>query len=137
MNVLPRARRRQRGYSLLEILVAFAIMAFALTALYRASGGSVNVLSETGRRQRAVVIAESLLALRDSVPAAGWSESGESAGFVWRVDTSPYATGLSGPEIPSLHRVVVEVGWNDGGRGRQIRLVSLLPQRKPAKEGAP
>ncbi len=131
------ARRRQRGYSLLEVLVAFAIMAFALGALYRASGGSVRALGEIGYQQRAVVLAESLLALRDSVPADGWHETGESAGFAWRIASSPYATGFSGPDIPPLHRVTVGVGWRDEGRERQISLVSLLPQRKPAKEGSP
>ncbi len=130
------ARRRQKGYSLLEILVAFAIMAFALGALYRASGGSVGALGETGRQQRAAVLAESLLALRDSVPAEGWQEAGESAGFSWRIGSEPYATGLNGPDIPPLHRVTVDVGWRDEGRERRISLVSLLPQRRPPKGGA-
>ena len=65
---------RQRGLSLLELLVAFAIMAIALGMLYKASGSSARSVGEIQSYQRAVSLAESLLATRDAIPPDGWNE---------------------------------------------------------------
>ena len=78
-------QRRQRGFTILELLVAFAIMAISLGMLYRASGGSARSVGNMERYQRATVLAESILAMRDAVPEEGWSEAGQVAGFDWRV----------------------------------------------------
>ncbi|OPH17317.1 general secretion pathway protein GspI, partial [Azospirillum brasilense] len=67
-----RRHRGQQGLTLLELLVAFAIMALALGMLYRAMGGSARSVADVDRYQRAVVLAQSLLALRDAVPEQGW-----------------------------------------------------------------
>lgn len=122
------APRRARGLSLLEMLVALAIMAFSLGMLYQASGGAVRSVEDTEQQQRAALLAQSLLNTRDSVPPAGWSEQGRSAGFAWRVQSAPFATGHAGPKAPPLHQVDVLVEWNDRRGARQLALQTLLPQ---------
>lgn len=81
--------RRQRGLTLLELLVAFAIMALSLGMLYRAMGSSARSVADVDRYQRAVVLAESLLSLRDAIPEQGLNQSG-----------SPQATSGASPRRP-------------------------------------
>lgn len=124
-------RQRQSGLSLLELLVAFAIMAIALGMLYKASGSSVRSVGEAASYQRAMLLAESLLAMRDAVPPEGWNESGQSAQFSWKIHSQPYATptSQSNTTAPLLHAVQMVVEWSDGGRLRRVELHTLRPQR--------
>lgn len=124
--------RRQRGFSLLELLVAFVIMAFSLGMLYQASGGTVRSLGDTDQHLRASILAQSVLNARDTVPQTGWNEAGRSAGFAWRVSSSPFGTGIDSSKAPPLQQVRIVVAWTDRHGARQLELSTLLPQAKPA-----
>lgn len=124
---------RQTGLSLLELLVAFVIMAIALGVLYKASGTSARAVGDAERYQRAVFLAHSLLEARDGVPQGGWNVSGQSAGYEWTVRSQPYATDLSrsSPAVVELHQLNIAVNWLERGQMRQIVVSTLRPQRKP------
>ncbi|MDD0813467.1 type II secretion system protein [Curvibacter sp. HBC28] len=125
-----------RGFSLLELLVAIAIMGMAMGLLYRASGGSARSVGQAEAYQRAAVVLESLLSARDAVPDIGVNESGRSAGYEWAVRSEPWTQGGGlDPRAVPLHRVFMTVRWLDGERWLSLDAVTLLPQRKPVVPG--
>ncbi|MGQ0728170.1 type IV pilus modification PilV family protein [Acidovorax sp.] len=130
---------RMRGMSLLELLVAFSILALSLGVLYKAIGGSARNVADAERYQRAVLLGESLLSARDAVTADGWSEEGQSAGYAWSVRSAPLETEASrrNPGAPALHQVDIRIDWSgERDTARSFRLSTLRPQRKlPAAEG--
>lgn len=123
--------KRQGGFSLLELLVAFAIMAMSLGLLYRMAGGSARSTADVVQQQQAVWLAESILASRNSVLKDGWQEDGESAGFKWRVRSQRHNSGVQAPDLVGLHRIDVTVSWTLGSRPGQLELATLLPERQP------
>ncbi len=130
---MRRDANRSRGFSLLEVVVALAIMSIVLGVLYRAVGGGVRTVGELSDYSRAVIIGESLLQTRDAVPAEGWNESGQWEGFRWSVASAPYEQ-QEGSAV-ALHRVQVDVLWGDGTREKSFSLVSLRPQQM-VREGS-
>jgi general secretion pathway protein I len=126
-------RAAQSGFSLLEVLVAFSIMAVSLAMLYQVSGGTVRTVAYVEQNQRAAMLLDSLLSAKDGVLPEGWNDSGESGGFAWQVQSERFATPTSEetPTAVPLHKIVVSVSWRDGVKDRQLAASTLLPQLKP------
>jgi general secretion pathway protein I len=125
-----------RGFSLLEILVAFAIAAMALTLIYQIMGSNARQVGDLGAQEGAMLLAQSLMDVQTVVPEAGLHDSGQSAGYAWQIDSRPYPTPVqqSVPNAVPLHEVRVIVQWGDDG-GRQFTLTSLRPQARNLPQG--
>lgn len=132
--------RRHNGFSLLEILVAFAIMAVALTIVLRIFGTGVNTAVNAEDYTVAVQIAESLLA-RTGVETplqAGESSGSEADKYDWVVTVIPVTVPVAArPRFKSqqqneesnplqLMRVKVSVVWDSEGERRRVVELSGL-----------
>ena len=95
----------QRGFSLLEVLVAFVILSLVATALFRLFSGALGNASAADDYSRAVLVAESALATAAATkPLRETTESGsaDDGRIAWTTHVAPYsAPGVS----PDLERV--------------------------------
>jgi len=122
-------RQNNTGFSLLEMVVAIAILGLALGALYQAAGGATRNVRTDERYAFATELAQSLLANHSRVPAQGVSERGETAGgFVWEVVTRPVEGGQNqqSRSTTSLHEIQVIVAWSEGLRSPEVVLNSVV-----------
>jgi general secretion pathway protein I len=121
------ARRRSRGYTLIEVLVAFVILAMALTVLLRIFSGGVRNVAVSSDYAKAVLIAESRLATAgiDDTLAPGETDGIENGRFRWtRVVTDYEPTSSYQSTVKGLraYHVTVTVSWPNGDKERQVEL---------------
>ncbi|UQY88307.1 prepilin-type N-terminal cleavage/methylation domain-containing protein [Stenotrophomonas rhizophila] len=137
--------KHQRGYSLLEVIVAFALLALALTLLLGSLSGAARQVHNADLRTRAMLHAQSLLAatgigqpLQEGRSQGDW----EDGRYRWELQVEPYvdarasalpqaaATTVSGPTLAQL---TLQVRWGEGnGERLQWRSLRLLPNTPEA-----
>ena len=119
----------ERGFTLVEALVALAIIVLALASLYQALGGGLQAGVVAEQQWRAVEAAERLLTeLGRSTPLRDGVTKGELAdGRRWTLRLEPFAAiDADGP--PSAvegHVATVEMS-RAGGRGPMLQLRTLV-----------
>ncbi|MDG2271298.1 MAG: prepilin-type N-terminal cleavage/methylation domain-containing protein [Halioglobus sp.] len=120
------------GFSLLELIVAIAILALALGALYQAAGGATRNVRIDEKYAYSVELARSLLTNNGSVPPSGVNVTGTTAdGFDWYVATRPLVAGRAPDFVPLLHGIEVGVNWSDDGKRREVVLHSVVEGYSP------
>lgn len=125
-----------RGFSLLEVLVALAILATAVVSLMQLSSQSLRLLKLSGDHQQAVVLADQLV--RESAVRGEAVESGQKGSFTWerRVSSVPVPQDLTlpGSSVPQLLSVSVLVRW---GTGQSVELATLRAVATPSSSTSP
>jgi general secretion pathway protein I len=138
------AQQVMRGFTLLEVLIAFVIAALALGVLSRSGLASLQSLQATARYDEALARARSRLAIAlQAAPLVATDQQGDDGGgYRWRVQVAPVASAAPRPlgtrgarrqllVQTTLYAVSVRVWWDDGS-GREVRLetrrvASVLP----------
>ena len=125
---------KQQGFSLLEILIAFSILALSLGILLKIFSAGVNTAVVAEDYTTAVQIAESLMAKTGvETPLQAGQEAGvENEKYHWRVVVSPFEFNPENSDVTAitaiLFKVKVTVTWGDDNtnvKGRQVELTTL------------
>ena len=140
------SRRKQKGYTLIEVIVAFALLALALTLLLGTLSGAVRQVRWSGDAGRAALHAQSLL---DTVGVGPPLQPGSSDGeledgrYRWALAITPWDEPLpsdvprAAPGANRLYEVVLSMQWGGGGPRERLELRSLRLAPAPVEAVRP
>ncbi len=147
---LPRAAlpapRTQSGYTLIEVIVAFGVLALGLTLLLGTLSGATRQVRHADLAGRAALHAQSLLdqaGIGESLQPGQTEGELEDGTYRWRLDVEPYrdpGAPPPGPEAlaaPQLMQLVLTVRWGESPRERlQLQTLRLVAPDPLAGTGA-
>lgn len=129
-KVAKLSRRTEVGFSLLEVLVAFSILAICLGVLMRIFSGDGRLAGLAEEHARAIVHAQSLLARIgvESPIRPGISQGEFEDGFRWHWNISPYQSNdepLPDGFTFKPYWIEVVVEWGEADDLREFSLQTL------------
>ena len=129
---------RQDGFTLIEVLVAFAILSLTVIVAVQGFAQGLRLLKLSGEHQRAILIADQKA--REVVLPKEGREEGTEGAFTWERVTRPVAApDLEGPGRPAkwhVYEINVQVAWGEQRRAvtvTTLRTVSEADEREEAK----
>lgn len=124
-----------RGYTLIEVIVAFAVLALALTLLLGTLSGAARLVRQANDGGRAALYAQSLL---DQAGVGSALQPGRQQGefedgrYRWTLQVAPYVDPGAPPLAPpgtagaQLFELVLDIDWGTGTAQRlQLRSLRL------------
>ncbi len=131
-------QNKQQGSSLLEILIAFSILALSLGILLKIFSAGVNTAIIAENYTTAVQLSESLMAKTgiETPLQIGLYEGSENNIYHWQIEISPFIFNPENIDATlqkaELFKVKVTVNWDNGNANdRQIELIKLKLINKP------
>jgi general secretion pathway protein I len=125
------ARPCAAGFTLLEVLIAFAILAITLTALFQAYSANLLIHNQTRGLWKAMVfVSNDLKRLERTPPESLGMDQGEfpdgdpMAGYAWRRDIT-----LESP-LPgvTVRKIALRVSWKEGLNERWFQAETYVPE---------
>lgn len=127
-----------RGFTLLEILVAFVVIGVLGAAMLQLFQGSLRNVALSGEYTEAAMLARSKLAELEArqVPATGMEEGAFDDRYRWRAELVPYFPDADTdmeqapvplpPSVVEALRLTLTVTWGEAGDSRDFVVETVL-----------
>lgn len=114
--------KNERGFTLIETLIALAILAVTLVALYEAMGTGFRTFDKAADLEEAVLVARSQLDRVVALRRIPDQRQGSAGAFTWSIQVEP----AKDPQATlQLRKLSLQVAW-PGGRGVAIERLVLV-----------
>ena len=128
---VPSSQQPDSGFTLLEVLIALAIMAIVLVSVYRLHSQTLSMATANRFYTQAPLLAQSKMAQLEASPAGSFSgESGDFGekfpGYSWSVATEDVSSEILGEIASDLKRIDVTVSLNENEYVYSIRSYRLM-----------
>lgn len=127
-------RRAQRGYTLIEVVVAFALLAFGMTLLLGSLTNATKQVRVSNDAGRAALHAQTLIdqaGVGEALTVGQRDGEVEGGRYRWDMNVTPFRDPTAPPRqdqilgAPQLLQLELTVRWGDGGPREMLRLQSL------------
>ena len=117
----------QTGFTLLEVMIAMAILALVAVAFLRAQASSIRLVDESVQISMATLLAKEKMA---ELEGRGFPEPGSNSG-TWGEAFPSYRweQTISTTEIPNIRKAVVRVLWMEGNLQKNMELTFYIARR--------
>jgi general secretion pathway protein I len=122
-------RQRESGFTLLEVLVALAILAISLGVLIPVFAGTLDREAALADQKTAAMLAQSKLdTVGSEIPLAdGVSDGTFSNGFSWHIEIAPYKFEYTSRLVtPMLVTLTVKWPAKNGSRSLTLKTIRLI-----------
>ncbi|WP_342345522.1 type II secretion system protein XpsI [Pseudoxanthomonas helianthi] len=124
-------RSGQQGFTLIEVIIAFALLALALTLLLGSLSGAARQVRNANDAGRAALHAQSLLAqvgVGRALQAGTTDGEWENGRYRWQLQVAPFVdrtrppSPMTDPGAPRLMQLQLDVRWGEAaGESLQVR----------------
>jgi general secretion pathway protein I len=146
------AHRAQRGFTLLEVMLAFVVLAAALGLVLGMLSRGLHQVTQSQGETEATLHAQSLLdqvgTIEPLAPGVSTGHFGER--YRWRLEVapaqdpapppppeegSPQAQAVPNENAPVLYRLRLDVEWGQAAKAQKLRFETLRLRAQPAQGG--
>jgi general secretion pathway protein I len=117
---------RAAGFTLLEVMVALAVMSIVLVSVYRMHSQSLTMNAAARFYTQAPLLAQSKIAAFETLSAKGFPEdSGDFGeqfpGYSWKVSQKDVTSEVLGTVAEDLKQIDITVSYNDNQFSYNLR----------------